>query len=362
MAGKGRAVELSHRADDTVDLLGRVGAVVRPHGQRPPPRGVVEAGLGHLAAETDALAEVQLLGRRLQVGQQVGLGREAGDPVVGLGEREAVELVGHVDPAARVDVLQPGAAHVGVLLEHGDLHPGLAQAVRGRQARGARPDDRAPERAADVGQTPRRFPRVGPLEGELLGQEALPVLGRRRRRRGTRRSAATRPAPGCGRAGPRPGGPTAPRRRARAPRPPARAPGRARARAAAPGRERSPHAGATGRRSGAPPRTGAGARPPRRRPPSVVPRRRPLRTHRPHPCGRAYAGPTRPAGRADGRVRRAVSAPCACRARRSGCSPRPCGAACPWPSPGSRPSSGRPCPRSRRWTSRRRSRPTRRTR
>ena len=65
-----------------------------------------------------------------------------------------------------------------------------------------------------------------------------------------------------------------------------------------------------------------------------------------------------------GGVRRSTvsRAPCAWPARSSGCSPRPYGAACPWPAPGSRRSSGRRCPPSRRSTTRRRSRPCPRTR
>ena len=131
---KGRAVELPHRADDGVDGLGRLVPVGGPHGQRPLPGGLVETGLGHLAPEADALPQAQVLGRPLEVGQQVGLGREAGDPVVGLREGEAVELVGDVNPAARVDVLEPRAAHVAVLLEHRHGHAGLAQPVRRGQA------------------------------------------------------------------------------------------------------------------------------------------------------------------------------------------------------------------------------------
>ena len=227
------------------------------------------------------------------------MGGEAGDPVVGLREREAVELVGHVDATARVDVLQPGAAHVGVLLEHRDLHPGLAQAVRRRQARGTRTDDRAAEGAADLAQTPRRFPRVGPLERELLGQEALPVLGGAGADQEpedppplVRRQGVIGPA----------GGQVGRQRRAgepHAPRPPARATGPARARAAAPGPARSPREGATGPPCGAPPRTGGDARPPPRRPPSAVSRRRRLPVASAPPMRTSLCSPPRPAGHAE---------------------------------------------------------------
>ena len=177
MAGKDAAIELPDRAHDPVDDFGDLGAVAGPHGQRPRPCGVVEAGLGHLAAEADALRQSQILGRRLEVGQQIGLGREAGDPVVRLREREAVELVRDVDTAARVDVLQPGAAHVTVLLEHGDRHAGLTQPVGRRHSGGARSDNGAPEGTLALGEAPRWFPRVAPLQRQLLGQEALPMIG-----------------------------------------------------------------------------------------------------------------------------------------------------------------------------------------
>ena len=176
--GKRRTVQLPDRADDAVDDLGRLGAVGGADGQRPLGRGLVEARLGHLAPEADALPQPEVLRRRLEVGQQVGLGREAGDPVVRLGERVAVQLVGHVDPAAGVDILEPRPADVAVLLEHRDRHTGLAQAVRRRQARGARADDGAAKIGSEVGAAPRRSARIGSFERELLTQEPLPLLGR----------------------------------------------------------------------------------------------------------------------------------------------------------------------------------------
>jgi hypothetical protein len=80
--------------------------------------------------------------------------------------------------AARVHILQPRPADVAVLLEHRDRHTGLAQAVRRRQARGARADDGAAKFASDVGGAPRGLAQVGACERELLAQEPLPVLGR----------------------------------------------------------------------------------------------------------------------------------------------------------------------------------------
>ena len=88
----------------------------------------------------------------------------------------------------------------------------------------------------------------------------------------------------------------------------------------------------------------------------------PTRASLREPRGPSGPGVSAITGRGEIKQGQPFSAPCACRARRSGCSPRPCGATCPWRWPGSRRSSGRRCPRSRRSTTRRRSRPTRRTR
>ena len=180
-------VQLADGAYDGVEGLGRGRSVVaarRGDPQAPLPRPVVEAGLGHLGGEADDVAQVELLGHALEVGEQVGLGREARAPCIGLGEGEAVELVGHVDPAARVHVLEPGAPDVRVLLEHRDLDPGLAQPVRRGQTRGTGADDRTPEASSAVGDldlvdVPGRGPGIA-LEGQLLEQEALPLLGRTR--------------------------------------------------------------------------------------------------------------------------------------------------------------------------------------
>ena len=103
---------------------------------------------------------------------------ESGGPIVGLREGEAVELVGNVDPAPGIDVLEPGATHVTVLLEHGHVHPGLAQPVGRREPRGAGPDDATAESATAVGDPPRRGAGVGALERELFDQELLPGGGR----------------------------------------------------------------------------------------------------------------------------------------------------------------------------------------
>ncbi len=246
--------------------------------QRPDAGVLVEAGLGHLAAEADALLEPEVLGRRLQVGQQVGLGREAGDPPVGLREGVAVELIGDVDAAPRIHVLEPGPAHVAVLLEHRHRHAGLAQAVCRGQAGGTSPDDGAPKGAVGLRDAPRRCPWVVPRERELLGQELVPVLCRAGADEEPE-DAPHAPAPSLhGRAGPRPGGPPTRRSPAPAPRPPAPERGRARAPTAGPGPARTPPGATTSRPCGAPRHTAADARLPRHRPPANRERRHP------HPC------------------------------------------------------------------------------
>ena len=50
-------------------------------------------------------------------------------------------MVEHVHPAARIGVLQPGSAHIVVLVEHHAVDAGLLEAVRGQDPRHARPDD-----------------------------------------------------------------------------------------------------------------------------------------------------------------------------------------------------------------------------
>ena len=293
-----RAVELPDRADDPVERprssrCRRPARTVSDHSRAV----VVEAGLGHLAPEADALPQLEVLGRRLEVGQQVGLGREAGDPVVGLGEGEAVELVGDVDAAARVHVLEPGAAHVAVLLEHRDRHTGLAQPVCRRQPRGAGPDDGAAERRRRRRSVRHEgSPRVGAFERELLGQEALPVLGRAGSRPGTRRccrrssgvSAMVGPARGQvvrQRGGGQPHAPLPPASGPR-PRPGTSSCSWSGANSSR-SSDRSPVRCATAQSSGC---TSAAAQAACR--PLVVARR----PGRPHPCGRAYAGASRPGG------------------------------------------------------------------
>ena len=96
----------------------------------------------HLGAEADVRAQVEVVGAGAEVVEQHVLGAELLRPVVALRERVAVEVVGHVDPAPGVAVLEPRAADVVVLLEDTTRDAGLAEPVGGDEARHAGADDR----------------------------------------------------------------------------------------------------------------------------------------------------------------------------------------------------------------------------
>ena len=68
-------------------------------------------------------------------------------PIVALGERVAEQVAGDIDPAARVGVLQPRAADLGVLLVDDGVDAGLSQPVRRQQARHAGTDHRDAKRS-----------------------------------------------------------------------------------------------------------------------------------------------------------------------------------------------------------------------
>ena len=161
----------------------------RPRGGRAPTTGEASSKRASVTSQAKRMHSTrpERLAHVSQVGQQVGLGREARRPVVGLREREAVELVGHVDPAAGVDVLEPGATDVVVLLEDSDLDAGLAKPVGRGEARGAGPDHGTAERAVrfPAGATTAGSGRCRPTPAPR-SRNGLPVLGRRRRRPGTR--------------------------------------------------------------------------------------------------------------------------------------------------------------------------------
>ena len=96
--------------------------------------------------------------------------------------RVAVEVVLDVDAATRVVVLEPRAPDVVVLLEHHDLDAGLAEPVRGDDARHAGADNAHghARTRTDLADRPGRPPQVGAVEGELGLVERLGVIVDRR--------------------------------------------------------------------------------------------------------------------------------------------------------------------------------------
>ena len=132
-------VELADAADDGVGRRDRARAR-RPRGGGGSTRiDASSSSTGqHLGAEADEGPQAVLVGDAAEVVEQHLLGGEVLRPVVALREGVAVEEVRHVDAAARVGVLEPGAADVVVLLQHHDLDAGLVEAVGGHQPGHAR--------------------------------------------------------------------------------------------------------------------------------------------------------------------------------------------------------------------------------
>ena len=132
-------------------------AVSRPSASRRWSVHVMDASSSSMAsdlgAEADERPEPVLVGHATEVVEQHLLGGEVLRPVVPLRERVAVEEVRHVDAAARVRVLEPGATDVVVLLQHDDLDAGLVQSVGCHQSGHPGADDGDPE---------------GPVGGDLL--------------------------------------------------------------------------------------------------------------------------------------------------------------------------------------------------
>ncbi len=279
--GEGGPVQLAHRADDRRRRpRSRSVPSAAAHRQRPLARGVVEPGLGHLAAEADALAQPQLpapsaagrpagraaprsatpsrwSGRRRSC--RAGWARRRGSP----GRRSRARCrprraffsktvtstpawrsrcaAARPEAPAPIDGAAERATHVVA---------GATRAAADRSLRGRAPRSGSGSHCS-----------VAPAPDEK-GEDAPPLVARSARGRAAP-DASVRPP-----ARPRP---------AAGPLPPARGRGRVPGRGAGPGRAPAPGAAGRGRPSGAPPRTGAGARPPRRRPPPAVPHHRPPR-------------------------------------------------------------------------------------
>ncbi len=138
------AVELPDGADDGVDDDGLV-ALGPPQLDGPALVVVRPRGRLHLGAEADALPQAEGVGAVAEVAVQHRLGGVVERPVVALGERVAEVVVGVVDPAPRIAVLVPGAAHVLVLVDDEEVDARLGEAVPGEEARHAGPDDQHAE-------------------------------------------------------------------------------------------------------------------------------------------------------------------------------------------------------------------------
>src|SRR5260221_381779 len=99
----------------------------------------------HGGLELDMLPDPERVRAAGEVIEEYVLGREVQRPVVPLRERVAVVVIGIVDAATWIAVLQPCPADVVVLFEDDERDAGLLQTVRGEQARHPGADDHHPE-------------------------------------------------------------------------------------------------------------------------------------------------------------------------------------------------------------------------
>src|SRR5439155_11456011 len=103
----------------------------------------VERGVAHLGAEADARAQPVFVGAVAQIGEDLGLRREAARPVVLGLERERVEVRRNVAGRARVAVLAPAAADLVGFFEDDEVVDARAPERDGHaEPAEAGPDDR----------------------------------------------------------------------------------------------------------------------------------------------------------------------------------------------------------------------------
>ena len=173
-------VELAHGGDDGVRSDGAL-AVRAAHGHAPEPV-VAVAGGDHFGAEADVLAQFVFAGDAVEVVEQHALLGEVLGPVVG-GEGVGVGVVRAIHAAARIAVLEPGAADASVLVEDGPGDAGLLQANGVDEARHAGAHDDDVEVLAGLrGDVLEAFDPVRVFVDELeLGAEELHVVGRKLR-------------------------------------------------------------------------------------------------------------------------------------------------------------------------------------
>ena len=180
--GHRRPVELAGRAHERVEPVRLRLTALRRRVDEPGAVVLVPARAEHFGRVANAVGDAEPLDARAEVVEQHRLRRVVLRPVGRLRGRVAVEVVLDVDAATRVVVLEPRAPDVVVLLEHDDVDAGLAEPVRGDDARHARADDahRDARIRTDLADRPRRPPQVGAVERELGLVERLGVVVDRR--------------------------------------------------------------------------------------------------------------------------------------------------------------------------------------
>ena len=96
---------------------------------------LVPAQCFDLDPETDVATQLELVGELLQVFPDFGALGIVGGPMQIGGERKRVEMIGRVDTRLRIVVLEPGTAHIRILLDDGETDAHLPHPDGGAQAR-----------------------------------------------------------------------------------------------------------------------------------------------------------------------------------------------------------------------------------
>ena len=137
--GNARPVQLTHCADHRVCFDG-FGTSVVSDSDLPEPAGLIETGTLHLGVETDVSTQLILVGGVGKVLFEHWLRGKVLWPVLGP-ERVGVDVIGAVHPAARIGVLQPGTADIGVLFDYHKVDARLLQPDGAQQTGHSGTDD-----------------------------------------------------------------------------------------------------------------------------------------------------------------------------------------------------------------------------
>src|SRR5581483_2273275 len=180
-----------------------VGLEVAVRGLHPPAAlGLAPGGGDDLVVEPDVGPDAEVAGHPLQVGLDLGLGRERPAPVGVRGEGEGVEVGRDVTGGAGIGVVPPGAADLAGPFEDDEvLDAGLLQAGGHAEAGEARPDDEhaGPHRHG-VSHSPAAFHSI--LEAGVMSpssrksRRVLPTESRSSRRPASLPLAARTTSPG----------------------------------------------------------------------------------------------------------------------------------------------------------------------